>query len=94
MIPSPEVVSCSLGTGAALLDLRTGTYFSVNDTGAAVWSLLGSGRSFAELLKAMHDRYQVDAAVLSADLREIVSELEAAGLITLSAVTSHVHETA
>ena len=34
----PEVVACPFGDGLALLDLRSGQYFTTNSVGSFVWS--------------------------------------------------------
>lgn len=78
-----DVVSCTLGSGAALLDLRTGTYFSVNDTGAKVWSLMGQQVSFEDLTQRMLEAYAVDADILRNDLQALVQELSSRGLVSI-----------
>ena len=79
-----EVVSCELAGGAALLDLRSATYFSVNPTGAYVWELLGSPVSVSDIHDALHTRYDVKADACFADLMSLLQELADAGLIRIS----------
>ena len=33
-----QVISCELAGGAALLDLRSGTYFGLNEIGSEIWA--------------------------------------------------------
>ncbi len=80
----PEAVSCELGAGAAILDLRTGTYFSLNSVGAFVWNLLESPRSVSELREAVQERYDVAEEQCRADIERLVGELEKASLVRVS----------
>lgn len=80
----PEVVSCALGEGTALLDMRTGTYFSVNRVGSFVWERLSRPASVAEILAAIGERFDVQPGVCAADLDALLSELAAANLIKIS----------
>src|SRR5208283_622086 len=59
--------------GAVLLDLRDGTYHLFDAVAAAMWqSLLRTG-SEAETVAALHERFEVAAARLGADLATFLS---------------------
>jgi hypothetical protein len=73
-----------LAGGAALLDLRSATYFSVNPVGAYVWELLGSPVAVSEVHAALRARYDVPPDVCFADLMSLLSELANAGLIRIA----------
>jgi coenzyme PQQ synthesis protein D (PqqD) len=77
-------VSCELAGGAALLDLRSGTYFSVNPVGAHVWSLLRAPVAVSDIHGALAARYDVEPAQCYADLIELLQELAEAGLIKVA----------
>jgi hypothetical protein len=68
----------------ALLDLRSGTYFSVNAVGACVWGLLREPMPVSDIHGALTARYDVDAGQCYADLIELLQELAAAGLIRVA----------
>jgi len=76
-----EVVSCDLRGGAALLDLSTGTYFSVNSVGAFVWGLVREPIEISEIHKALLAQYDVDEGRCYDDLKKLLEELAEAGLI-------------
>jgi hypothetical protein len=79
-----EVVSCQFGDGLALLDLRSGQYFSLNRVGAFVWSQLGEAKTLGEIRRAMLDRYDATEAQCSADLHSWVESMARAKLIKAS----------
>jgi hypothetical protein len=79
-----EVVSCELGGGAALLDLRSSTYFSMNPVGAEVWQLIQTPRSVSEIQKSLLERYDVHPEKCLHDLTAILRHLLQQGLIRVS----------
>jgi hypothetical protein len=79
-----ETVSCELAGGAALLDLRSGTYFSVNPVGAYVWELLRAPVAVSDAHGALTARYDVEPEQCYADLIELLQQLVGAGLIKVA----------
>jgi hypothetical protein len=76
-----EVVSCDLAGGAALLDLRTGTYFSINSVGAFVWAMLGNPIAVSEIQDALLAHYDVEKDKCLEALSKLLKDLSEAGLI-------------
>jgi hypothetical protein len=71
------------GTGV-LLDLKSKFYFTLNETGVAVWRLLASGeaatpRALAERIARDFDAPSVE--VVEADVKALLEELTAEGLL-------------
>jgi hypothetical protein len=79
-----EAVSCELAGGAALLDLRSGTYFSMNPVGAYIWGLLNDPVEVSSLHKALHARYDVEPDACLADLLSLLQQLAEAGLVRVA----------
>lgn len=80
-VAARDVVSSELDGGAALLDLKTSTYYSLNPVGAFVWSLLAQPRRAEELQAAVAERYAVDRARGDADVAALIAQLSGAKLI-------------
>jgi hypothetical protein len=80
-VPASDVVSCDLEGEAALLDMRSGVYFSLNRIGAIIWEHLQLGASLSALLEAITNRFDVDPEVFLADLNALLHTLQARGLI-------------
>ena len=79
-----EVVSCELAGGAALLDLRSSTYFGLNQIGSEIWTLIREPRAVSEVCDAIVARYDVPRAQFRADLITLATQLADAGLIKIT----------
>ena len=84
VVAESDVVSCELGGGLALLDLRSGTYYSINKVGAYVWGLLAEPRPLTDVCDTMVQAFEVDRQRCEADVVELITGLEAAGLVRVS----------
>lgn len=72
-------------TGGVLLNLDTSLYFGVNEVGALIWELVGSGNDFESVvagLKGKLDNNVPDDLV--EDVRGFLTMLEARGLVLVS----------
>lgn len=75
--PRPDVMGCQLGEGLALLDMRSGTYFQLNEVGAFVWNAL-DGRSVADIADGVAREYAIPAAGIAdvtEDVRAVVRDM-------------------
>src|SRR5215217_9448214 len=66
-------------TGAVLLDLREGRYYSLNGVGARIWSRVEKGLTPSQILDDLTRTYQVPAERLMADLTAFVRSMEEKG---------------
>ena len=80
---SPEVTHQTVGDEAILVNINTGSYYSLNDTGAMFWELLDGQRSIADCARLIAAEYQVEAAEVEADLLELAAEFQAEELIVV-----------
>jgi hypothetical protein len=86
---SEKVVVAELGEGLALLNLATNEYFSLNDVGAFVWSVLQAPRPRREVLSAVMEEYEVAESDCAADVDRLLEELRHAALAApLAAATA------
>jgi hypothetical protein len=79
-----DVVFAELDAEAILLNTTTGIYFGLDDVATRVWALLDQDLTDEQIHAQILDEYAVDADELRADLRRILGQLEAHGLITRS----------
>ena len=68
---------------AVLLDLKSGTYFGLNEVGSEVWELLGSGASVGEIRDQLLELFDVDRDTVIRDLEALVAQLEERGLVEI-----------
>ncbi len=67
-----------------VIDLATGTYFSLQGGAADVWALIAAGNSTSEMISALAAAYREDAASIESVLEPFLSELQAESLVTVS----------
>lgn len=75
------ILSCGLADGAALLDVKTGTYYGLNEVGSAVWRHIEEPRHFTDIRDHLLARYDADPARCEEDLVKLLTELRRAGLV-------------
>jgi hypothetical protein len=80
----PGQVSTELEGEAVLLNLNSGKYYSLNETGARIWSQLQTPVTLSELRDAMLARYDVEFETCDRDLRQLIAGFAAAGLIEVN----------
>ncbi|MBK1699560.1 PqqD family protein [Thiococcus pfennigii] len=84
-VASSDLVSADLSTEAesavVILALDGGVYYELNDVGTRIWQLLQSPRPLAELVAAILAEYDVDSARCEHDIRALIADLIANGLV-------------
>jgi hypothetical protein len=78
-------VSCALGSEIAILNLKSGTYYGLDEIGAAIWSMIEKPTTIAAVRDALLERYEVEPARCESDLLNLLSELNSHGLIQIAA---------
>jgi hypothetical protein len=67
--------------GAVLLDVRKGTYFSLNNVGVEVWRRLEAGLTLGQIEEAIAADFAAPADVVSRDVQQFVRALEGKALL-------------
>jgi hypothetical protein len=74
--PDPDVVDTEIDEGeVALLHLGAKTYFSLNRTGARIWSHLKQGLSLDEVSNRLQAEFDVDREHADRSVNRLVEEL-------------------
>ena len=76
-----NVIYSSVGTQVVLLHLTRGLYYSLNRTGARVWTLLEKRTAPADIRDALAREYDIELDACTADLSTFFRDLESGGLI-------------
>lgn len=79
--PDPGVRSVTTDDGAVLLDLKTGKFFGLNPTAAAVWDGLNTGKDLPTLVVELAPRFGVSKERLSTDIHNLIEILLLHGLV-------------
>jgi len=78
---SPHAVSASLESGAVVLHMVTKRYFTLNESGALIWSLLEQGCGGTEIVSRVCETFAVSAGDAQASLVRLMADLESEQLI-------------
>ena len=82
----PDALSASLTDGAVLLNLYTKRYFSLNDTGSRIWSLLEQQASDDEIVETLVREYDVEKPEAARAVNHLLDDLIAERLIERTSV--------
>lgn len=77
----PHVVARRIGDETVILDLASGTYFGLDPVGARAWELIAEGRSLGAVCAVLLQEYEVAQERLEHDIRDLVRDLQAHGLL-------------
>lgn len=82
-IRSEHVTWKALEGESVLLNLDSGVYFSLNETGTAAWELFDGATSLTTIGEALSTRFDVSAELARQDLLELTQTLLTEGLVTI-----------
>lgn len=85
VVTAKDQLSCDLAGEAAILDVKSGTYYGLNAIGARIWNLIQSPKPVKEVLGVLLEEYDVDTNRCEKELLELLQELDAKGLIEIQA---------
>ena len=85
VVVARDVLSTQLGSEQVMLNLRDGTYYGLDEVGAAIWNLLQRPIKVAEICDAIVEGYEVEAERCRRDVVRLLRELMEHGLVELRA---------
>jgi Coenzyme PQQ synthesis protein D (PqqD) len=80
-VNSPNVIHETIEGEVILIDLKTGTYYSLRDSGAAIWQSIEKGAGEDDIEAALRSRYEASGDEIRDAVRRLLGELEREGLI-------------
>lgn len=81
VVVSQEQVSCDLSGESAILNLKAGAYYGLNEVGTTIWKLIQKPKRVSELRDAILKGYEVDLHRCEADIMALLQDLLDNGLI-------------
>jgi PqqD family protein of HPr-rel-A system len=83
-INEKEVAFRVLDDGAVIVHYESGYYYTLNATGTYLWELLSEGeRSQEELVAELARAFDLDEAVVAADVQEHLDHLQRENLVVV-----------
>ena len=80
---SKNVFAQEIDEETIILDSETQEYFSINEIGKVIWSLIEEKKNLEEIKAEMLDMYEVPEEQLEKDLLNFLQALEQKGLIKI-----------
>ncbi len=80
---SPNAVSTAIPGETVILDPTSGRYFGLDGVGSHVWEMLHSPTTLRAMVAGITSEYAVDAETCERDLRSLLAELDAKGLVVV-----------
>ena len=77
-------VSCRINDDVAILDTNKSLYFRLEGIAVQVWEALDSPSSVAQLRDGIVARFDVASAECEADIVDLLSQLQARGLVEVA----------
>jgi hypothetical protein len=81
-VVSPDAACAPVEDGAVVLNMRTKRYFSLNETGAAVWRFLEDEMDVEGVVTRLVELYDVDEVEAGRTVAILLDELSGEALIT------------
>jgi hypothetical protein len=76
-IDPQQVIHETVDGEVILIALQTGCYYSIEGTGAKVWTALAAGRSTAEVIAELESAYVAEPGAIGAAVSELVERIVA-----------------
>jgi coenzyme PQQ synthesis protein D (PqqD) len=81
---STDQISADLAGEAAILNLASGIYYSLDEIGATIWRFVQEPKTVADIEAFVLSQYDVDADRCAGDVTAPVDALHAEGLVRVT----------
>lgn len=78
---SPDAVFETFDDEIIIINMVTGSYYSLDATALGIWNLLQGQQSLSHVVRATQNAYQDDAETIESTVTKLVEELEGEGLL-------------
>ncbi len=79
---SSEVLTQEVGGETVILDLKSESYFGLDEVGTRIWQLLQEQEDIQTITATMLNEYDVKEEQLEKDIQNLLTKLNKAGIIT------------
>jgi len=81
---SSEVLTQEVGGETVILDLKSESYFGLDEVGTRIWQLLQEQKDIQTITATMLNEYDVEEKQLEKDIQNLLTQLNKAGIVTLN----------
>ncbi len=75
IVVSKDVVSCDLGGETAMLEMKEGVYYGLNEMGTVIWELIQKPVTIQEIVDKILEEYEVDEKTCYGDVAELLEQM-------------------
>ena len=79
---SEQVLSQEVNGETVILDLKSESYFGLDEVGTRIWQLLQEHGDVKKTFDTMLEEFDVDADTLASDMKNLIDDLTEKGLIS------------
>ena len=76
-----QVISKKLQDEEVILELKSGTYYGLNDTGTFIFDLVKNGHSKAAIAQKLADEYEIGPEQAKEDVDSFLAEMKSESLL-------------
>ena len=76
-----NVIFRDLDDEMIIMDMNSGKYFGLNETGARIWSLLNENQKIKDIIEKLSDEYDITKEQCEKEVKKFISTLLEKGLI-------------
>lgn len=81
---SSEVLTQEVDGETVILDLKSESYFGLDEVGTRIWQLLQEQEDIETITETMLNEYDVEEEQLEKDIQNLLTQLDKAGIVTLN----------
>jgi hypothetical protein len=80
---SPEALSQEVSGETVILDLKSESYFGLDEVGTRIWQLMKEREDLQEVYDIMLEEFDVEPDQLEADMHSFLDQLAESGLVDI-----------
>lgn len=84
LVATKRQVACTVSGEVVILHLDDGVYYGLNPVGTRIWQLLEQPQRLEQIVDVIVAEFEVERDRCAADVRELLEELSARGLVTMA----------
>lgn len=89
---NPNVIHEVIDGEAVLVSMETGSYYSIDNVGATIWSYIESGLGVAQIVDAILNQYSGDCAQIENGVYQLIRQLLEEHLIVPAEMPQQTHK--
>lgn len=86
---NPNWISVQAGNETVMMNVNSGDYVGLTETGSAIWDLIEVPRELDAICEALQDMFDVSAEICRAQVERFVASMQERGTVMIPEAQSH-----